>query len=65
MRLLCASLSKMFEVENSASKAELERSEPGSLLKDLENEVAILLEERELEMVEREYNMREYNMREY
>ena len=38
--------SKMFEVENSAAKVELERQK--SLLKDLENDLTILLEEKEL-----------------
>lgn len=53
----------MFEVENAASKAELGRNRQESLLKDLENDIAVLLEEkRELELAGREkgkYDVRE------
>lgn len=42
--------SKMFKVENSASKAELERSGQEVLLMELENDIAVLLEEKEMEL---------------
>lgn len=39
---------KMFEVENAASNAELERNRSRSLVKVLENDIAALMEEKEL-----------------
>lgn len=50
--------SEMFEVENSASKAELERNEQEMLLQELENDIAVLLQE-ESEGMEKENYTRE------
>jgi hypothetical protein len=49
----------MFETENTASKAALERSGRGLLLKELENDIAVLLEERDTDMAGKENYRRE------
>lgn len=48
----------MFEVENSASKAELEKNGQELLIKELENDIAALLKEKEMEIGKDKENYR-------